>query len=202
MPDNKDSPFGMKPIKHLNGSPWNGKFNIYYKAVALNEAMFIGTPIQLAGSADTFGKYPTVKLAGTSPILGVIIGFPNTPYIAADVTDLDKLYSLASTASYVAVVDDPSVIFEMQEDDADGDTLDADDVGLNASATTESGSTTTGQSTVEIDRSTVATTSTFNLKLLRLVDRPGNAMGAYSKWEVLINNHGLGQGLGSTGVST
>lgn len=198
--DNKDSPSGMKPIKMLDGSPWNGKYNIYYKKSTQAEAMFIGTPIQLAGAADVLGKYPSIKLAGTSPILGVIIGFGNTPYISADASNLDRIYSPAADSNYVSVVDDPSVIFEIQEDDVDGDTLDADDVGMNVRATAEAGTATSVRSTVEIDRSTVSEDSTYPLKLMRLVDRPGNAMGAFSKWEVFINNHGLGQGRGALGV--
>ena len=195
---NSDRPSGMKPLRYLNGSPWNGKITMYYKAAGLGEAMFIGTPVQSAGSADTLGQYPTIKLAGTDPILGVVVGFGNTPDIVADVTNLELEYSPTSTANYVAVVDDPSVIFEIQEDSSTA--LTADEVGLNASPTTESGNTTTGLSTVEIDCTTEATTSTLSLRILRLVDRVDNELGANAKWEVLINNHALGQGLGAAGV--
>jgi len=196
---NLDKTAGMRPIKNLNGSPWNGKVNVYYKAAGLAEAMFVGTPVQLAGSADDTGKYPTIKLAGTDPIIGVIVGFCNTPYVAANLTDLDSEHSPVSTASYVCVCDDPGVIFEMQQEASTTD-LDADDIGLNASPTTESGNTTTGLSTVVIDYSSINTTSTLSLRIMRLVDKVDNALGDYAKFEVMINNHGLGQGLGSAGV--
>lgn len=196
---NKDRPCGLKPIKHVNGVPWNGKFNIYYKAAGLAEAMFIGTPVMSAGSADATGKYPTIKLAGQTSARGVIVGFGNTPYLAADLTDLDLAYSPASTAHYVAVVDDPGVIFEAQEDNDTSD-LAATSAGGNADLTTESGDTTTGLSTVEIDSDTETTTSTLQVKILRLVDRPDNALGTYSKWEIMFNQHELGQGLGAAGV--
>lgn len=198
MPDNKDRPSGLKPIKHLNGVPWNGKFNMYRKTAAEN--FFIGSPVKLAGSADATGKYPTVALAGTNGIVvGVVVGFGNTPYLAADVSDLDKVYSISTEDVYVAVVDDPGVIFEIQEDST-GTALAVTDVGNNFLFTTESGDTTTGHSTVELDRSESGTTITDPIRLLRLVDRPGNALGDYAKWEIMINFHAYGQGAGQTGV--
>ena len=198
--DNRDTPFGLKPIKHLNGTPWNGKFNIYYKAVGLAEAIFIGSPVKLAGAADTLGTYPTIQLAGAGvPIVGTVVGFGNTPYLAADVTDLDRLHSPTLTANYVAVADDPGLIFECQEDSSTTFTA-ATAVGATVSLTTESGNTTTGHSTVELDCSTEHTTSTLGMRILRLVDRPDNELGEFSKWEVMINAHAYGQGLGATGV--
>jgi len=197
MPDNKDRPSGLKPIKHLNGVPWNGKFNMYRKTAAEN--FFIGSPVKLAGSADSTGKYPTVALAGAGgPILGPVVGFGNTPYLAADVSDLDKVYSISTEDVYVAVADDPQLIFECQEDSSTN--LTADEIGLNCDLTTESGSTTTGKSTVELDCSTEDTTNTLEVRILRLIDRPDNALGDYAKFEVMINVHAYGQGLGQNGV--
>ena len=196
---NLDRPCGLKPLGYLNGSPWNGKFRIYYKAAALAEAIFIGSPVKLAGSADALGKYPTIQLAGAGgPILGAVVGFGNTPNIVADVTNLSLKHSPTLTANYVAVVDDPSVIFEIQEDSST--TFTADSVGCNADLTTESGNTTTGKSTVEIDCATETTTSTLEIRILRLIDRVDNELGTYSKWEILINVHAYGQGLGASGV--
>jgi hypothetical protein len=189
----------LRPLRYLNGTPWNGRFSIYYKAVGLGEAIFKGSPVKLAGSADATGKYPTISLAADGvPILGAVIGFGNTPNLVADVTDLDLLYSPTLTACYVAVADDPSIIFEAQEDSST--TFTVTEVGLNASLTTESGNTTTGWSTVEIDCATEATTNTLGIRILRLIDRVDNELGDYSKWEVLINAHAYGHGVGATGV--
>lgn len=196
---NLDRPMGLKPVKMLNGSPWNGKVNMYYKAVGLSEAIFKGSPVKLAGSADASGKYPTVQLAeATGPIVGVVMGFSNTPYIGVDVTNLDLLYSLSDTAHYVVVCDDPNVIFECQEDSSTNFT--ADSIGCNCDLTAESGDTNTGRSTVELDCATETTTSTLEVRILRLVDREDNALGDYAKFEVLINVHAYGHGLGATGV--
>ena len=204
MPDNKDRPSGFKPIKHLNGMPWNGKFNIYYKSISDGdtENIFIGSPVSLAGGADALGHCPTIQLSGTSGIIvGVVIGFGNTRYLAADVTDLDRLYATSAQACYVAVVDDPGVIFEIQED-SDDTAMAATSPGMNCTLIAESGNTTTGRSTVEIDRSELATTITDPIKIIRLVDRVDNALGDYAKWEVMINFHAFGQGAGQTGIDS
>lgn len=193
---NKDRPMGMKPVKNINGTPWNGKYNVYYKDAAEN--FFIGSPVKSAGSADASGKYPTVVLAGTDPIRGVVVGFSTTPYITADPADLNRVYSISTEDVYVAVCDDPNVIFEMQEDSSTALTI--TEIGLNASPTTESGNTSTGLSTVEIDCTTEDVTSTLSLKILRLVDREDNALGDHAKFEVMINNHELAQGLGSLAI--
>ncbi len=195
---NIDKPKGLVPVGHLNGNPWNGAFTMYYKAAGLSEAIFVGTPVMSAGSADTLARYPTIKLAGQTSVIGVVIGFGSVPQIAADPGDLELLYSPSDTAHYVAVVDDPQVIFECQEDSST--TFTADAVGNNADLTTESGNTTTGKSTVEIDCSTEATGSTLQIKLMRLVAREDNVLGTYSKWEIMFNQHEFGQGLGAAGV--
>jgi len=195
---NKDRPMGLKPVKHLNGNPWNGAFNMYRKEVAEN--FFIGSPVAIAGSSGDSGKYPLVQLATASiPILGSVVGFSTTPYLVGDVTDLDRVYSISTEDVYVAVADDPDLVFEIQEDSSTTFTIAA--VGANADLTVESGNTTNGKSTVEIDCATEDVTSTLEVKILRLVAREDNELGEYSKWEVMINVHPYGQGLGALGYT-
>ena len=100
----------------------------------------------------------------------------------------------ASTATFnsedakALVVDQPDVIFEMQQD-SDTDTPSQADIGTNADfIATHTGSTLTGLSKMEVDTST-CTTATANLRILRFVPKPDNAVGAYAKVEVLINEH-------------
>ena len=191
---------GFRPIGHLNGSPWNGEFRTYYKSASSN--IFKGSPVILTGTADTSGKYPSIDIAGAgAPILGIAISFSTTPYIAADPTDLDLLYSPSGTSHYVGVVDDPQVIFELfQETGATN--FAATDIGMNCPIIAESGNTDTGLSTVTMDQSDLATTSTDEVKVLRLVNAEDNAFGAYARFEVIINNHVYGQGLGATGYDS
>lgn len=186
---NTDRPSGFIPSEHLNGNPWNGKFRMYYIASGEGTATFIGDPVEFAGSADSTGKYATVnQAAANETILGVVIGFSDTPYFSADTTNLSRAYRPALTAMYCAVVDDPDVIFEIQED-SDAENIEADDVGSVLDIVVGSGDTTTGLSGVELNSSDGGQTSGKTCKLLGLVDRPDNALGTNAKWRVLIVEH-------------
>jgi len=188
---NVDRPAGLKPVRHLNGSPWNGKARMYSIAVGYGTRLGIGDPVKSGGSADATGKYPTVERATVgADIRGVIIGVSDQPYIAVDQDNLHRAYSPASTAGYCLVVDDPNVIFEVQEDNDTND-IDADMVGLNIDLVIGDCSTTTGLSIVELDSSTSGAGSDVGCRILGLTNREDNVLGTYAKWDVLINEHEL-----------
>ncbi len=183
---NTDKPKGLIPVRYLNGSPYNGQVKIYYIPATDGTAVFRGDVVKRAAGADTTGKYPTVAQAAATDIylVGVVVGFGLQPEIAANPDNLAMSYRAADTAMYVAVVDDPNVIFEAQEDGTMAYTA----VGQNADLVVGSGSTTTGLSGMEIDSSDAKNT-TAQLRVMRLVDRPDNAIGANAKWEVMIVEH-------------
>jgi hypothetical protein len=87
---------------------------------------------------------------------------------------------------YVLVADDPNIVFEIQEIGT-GTALAAAAVGLNANFVAASPSAYVSGFTLGNDAE--AATATLDLKLLGLVQRPGNEFGAYAKWKVQINNH-------------
>ena len=185
---NIDSPFGLKPVKYLGGAPWNGKANVYYIPATDGTAMFVGDAVKSAGSADATGKYPTVaQVAAGDAVRGVVIGFADNPYVMIHPDTPNRTYRPASTAMYCLVVDDPNVIFEIQEDSV-GAALAAVDVGLSADLVVGSGSTANGKSGIELDSSSKVTTAA-TCKILRLVDREDNVLGDNAKWEVLIAEH-------------
>ena len=186
---NLDRPAGLKPIKNLGGSPWNGKANIYYLKSDYDTAVFKGDAVVLAGSGDATGKYPSIEraAAGNETIVGVVIGFGTHPSLMANPDNLNMAYRLASIEMYALVVDDPFVIFEVQEDSADNN-LDVDMIGLDTDLVATAGSTTTGLSGMELDSSDTAT-SAGQLRILRAVNREDNALGTHCKWEVLIVEH-------------
>jgi len=185
---NSDIPAGLKPVKHLNGSPWNGKANVYYVPSTDSTALFKGDAVKSAGSADSTGKFPTVaQVSAGDAVRGVVIGFGEDPHIMINPTDATRVYRAASTAMYVLVIDDPSVIYEIQEDSAGG-SIAAASVGLSTDLVVGSGDTTTGKSGMELDSSAVGT-GAATCKVLRVVDREDNALGTNCKWEVLIAEH-------------
>jgi len=185
---NLDTPFGFKPVKHLSGAPWNGKINTYYVPVGDGTALFKGDAVKSAGSADATGKFPTVTQAtAAAAIRGVVVGFGDNPYVMTHPDTPNRDYRPASTAMYAFVVDDPFVIFEIQEDSV-GNSIGADMVGLSTDITVGSGSTSTGKSAIELDSSDTATAA-GQCKILRVVDREDNALGTNCKWEVTIIEH-------------
>jgi hypothetical protein len=190
---NTDAAFGFKPVGHALGLDWTQCVNPYYFAAGESTATFKYDLVSLAGSSDTLGEYPTIaQTAAAGAILGVVIGFSNTPYISADVTNLARKYRPASTAMYGWVVDDPFVIYEAQEDSADND-MDADMVGLATDIAVGSGDTTTGISAMELDSSDTAT-GAGQMRILGLVRRGTNALGSYAIWRCMINEHQLRTG--------
>ena len=190
---NTDTPSGLRPLRHRNGAPYNGACNPYYVASGYATALFIGDPVALTGTANTAAveDYPIAALpevdrldATAEYAIGVIVG------VGPNRDNLSLTYSPASTANIVWVADDPDLIFEVQEDDTDGDALAAVDVSLNADMVyTHAGSTVTGISGAELDRSTKAATATLPLRLLRFANRPDNELGASAYWEVMFNLH-------------
>lgn len=200
---NVDNRFGLKPVRHLNGSPWNGQAVRCYLPSTDAVAMFIGDPVDLAGSADAAGVCPTVVKATAgdgNQIYGVITAFDPNP------DDLSLVYRAASTARYCDVCIDPDVIFEIQA--CSGAILANTTVGLNAVLIyTHSGSTVTGMSGAEMDSgasAAPAADASNQLLIMGLVDRADNDISAVNaKWEVIINLHRLratGDGDGALGV--
>jgi len=204
---NPDARFGLKPVRHLNGNPWNGgTIRCYISAAYTSYAMFVGDPVVLEPTqANRVAgiKCPTViRATGTDGtwIFGVIESFePNED-------DLTIKHRVNSTARYCNVVVDPDVIFWIRDNaDAYGD---EDDIGGNADGIfTHGGSATTGLSGFELDQSSIAETATLTLFILGVAEVENNEFNCSSDtniiWEVLINMHQLratGDGSGALGV--
>lgn len=182
---NPDMAFGLRPVSDRSGRPYNGSARAYVVPASDGTALFIGDPVQLAGSADADGV-PTITratAAGGNYILGVVVGFEIDAAIRA------AGYRAASTLAKVLVCDDPEILFEIQADD-DSATLAAADVGLNADLIIAAGSTTTRLSGAELDTSTKNTTATLQLKIEGVVaDHQNEPFVANQRVLVSINLH-------------
>lgn len=191
---NVDRPFGLRPVAHLDGSPFNGKFNTYLVPASDATAMYVGDPVKSGGTAGAAGTIvygqncegmATVATAAAGNTLrGVVIGFSPLQ------SNLETLHRAASTARLAYVVDSPDVIFEIQSDDG-GAALALIDVGENADILYTAGSAVTGRSAVELDSST-HTAATAQLRILGFAQRVDNEAGAnFGKVQVVINEHEL-----------
>ena len=200
---NVDTPFGLRPVRHLNGDPYNGAVNPYWVENASDNALFIGDAVVVTGTANT--ALITVPGVGDSPpstlpkilraaagdgvrITGVVVSF------SADPTALENVHRIDATERVAWVCDNPDVVFEIQGDSAQ--TIAATDVGDNANLIfTHSGSTTTGLSGMELDGSTITSDASNQLMIMRGVNRPDNDLDlTHAKWLVMISNHTMRSG--------
>lgn len=193
---NSNRPTGLSPVKMITGAPYNGASNQYSIAADYATALYIGDPVISTGTADSKGVAGIALAAATGPIRGVIVGLSDQPFSssAAGVTNPNITYRPAaaqSTVWYAQVVDDPNVVFEVQEH-ANGTQLAATEVGLNQVLYLAAGNGyVSGWLLASATDATPNTTATLQVRLLGLAQRQDNVFGAYAKWNVLINAHEL-----------
>lgn len=195
-----NAPWGLKPVRYADGSPWNGGFNKYNIADAYATSIFTGDPVTTLADG-TIG----IGVAG-SACRGVFLG---CEYMSAGGVYTFSPYWPASTSVMTGseiiakVADDPNLVFNMQETNgsgAAGTALALADRGFNVNFYLGTGSTATGLSGASIDNSTEANTATLNLKILDLAPVPGNVVGSFANWLVAWNNHQFKGGTGTAGV--
>jgi hypothetical protein len=196
---------GFKPVKHLNGSPYNGQANIYEVPAGEVVPVFIGDLVKLSDSAATAG-FPAVEavVAASSqvasvPVVGAVVGIINAKLDPVDGNmtggsiSLDTpVYRAASTKQYVLVADSPDLIFEAEADAAVAYAT----VGLNADigASAHTNPLLTGASPMYVYSTTAPSASaTRPLQIVGIVKRPDNeANAAYNKVLVKITTHAYG----------
>jgi len=201
---NANRPSGFSPVRYLNGAPWNQAANLYSIDASYNTALYIGDPVISGGSADVNGVPNIVLGATTGALRGVIVGLGTAEGLIANPLNLNQIYRPASDPAvwYALVVDDPNVIFEVQEE-SNGTQLAATEVGLNTISKSGTGNGyLSGWMIPSATGATPNTTATLQLRLLGLNRYPAgrNVFGAYAKWLVQINVHELGHGTGAAGV--
>ena len=186
---NVDAAYGLRPIRHLNGNPWNGVTQRCLIEDDYDQALFIGDPVIVTGTAgydDTSGL-PVINIASagdTNRIYGVIVSFDPDP------TNLERKHHAAKTAGYANVCIDPDVVFTVQDDG--GAVLDGGSISANAVLASGTGSTVTGLSGWELAAATTpAADASYQLLILQVHQVEGNAFGVNCEWEVLITNHVL-----------
>lgn len=187
---NTNRPGGLKPVRYLNGSPWNGQATLYYIGSG-EAALYVGDPVTLSGTGDANGVAGiSIGVAG-SPVVGVLVGFVvagMSNSLEAPTIDLTTRYNPASTAGYALVADDPNILFEIQ-DGMTSTFAQITDIGQNTNFLIAAGATTHSDSGTTTATS-IAGTQTCNLKIMGMVQRVDNTVGTqYQKLLVLINNH-------------
>lgn len=199
---NFDNPNGATPVGTLNGSPWTDSVRAY-QLDGSHAAIAVGDLVQM-----TADGYPDVYAAGEVGFIGVCVGV--LPAVATTVNGKlgDNFLSnseptisgaavrnsAANATDVILVCTAPDAIYEMQED---GDTtpLTLAGRGANIEIVNAGVNATTGNSTMELDSTTIAQTATLPFILLDLVQRPGNELASvdatkpWTRWHVTPANH-------------
>lgn len=209
---NVNRPSGFTPYSYLNGAAWNGQARVYSIAASYGTALYIGDPCISSGTSDAYGVQGIAIGATTGALRGVIVGLfdsGNVTGIPGGTTsgftsNPNLAYRPASHANvwYALVVDDPNVLFSVQEE-SNGTQLAATDIGLNTISKSGTGNGyLSGWMVCSYTGATPGTTATLQLRLMGLVPYPAatNVFGAYAKHIVQINVHELGHGTGAAGV--
>jgi hypothetical protein len=193
-----NAPQGLVPVKKLDGSAWTGATNPYQIANVYATAIFRGDPVGVladgtlgvgvAGSTIT-GVFWGVKFIDSTGRVRFENYWPGNPGVQT------------GSSVEALVIDDFNTVFTIQETSGTGTAgtpLALADRGLNANFLYTAGSTATGTSAVSLNNATEADTSTLNLKILQLDPTPGNAIGAFANWLVIMNNQSYRAGV--TGI--
>jgi len=173
------TPYGLKAVNLIGGQPYAGSTRQIKIASGYGTNIFNGSIVSIVAGGTieivtTNGDNSTGFPAGT---IGVFVGCTYT-----DPNNSQKQFSQYWPASTVAsdamayIVDDPDVVFQVQ---ADGAVTQADlgqNVHLAAVQSTNTGSTTTGNSTSAVS-ATTASTAGFAFRIVDFVDGPESSIG-------------------------
>ncbi len=173
---NVNHPFGLKPLmRGLNGGC--PTLEPYIKEVGYAYPIYRFDPVtELAGvlNGPANGITP-----GTTRYRGVSMDFSLASVAAGGV----------DTSPAMLVMDAKDAVFEAQEDNSGGANVVQAKMGYQANLTTTAGDATLKQSKVQISGTSINTTSSLDVRLLRLVADPTNAYGAFGRIELVFNKH-------------
>jgi hypothetical protein len=176
---NLNTVFGARFVKELFGGSTSGSLMPFTVPATDATAIYVGDFVTLTGEAaasdvPSLGILPVVaQSAATQVICGVVEGF------GVDPDNLSKIYRPASTLRTVWVRVNYNSIFTIQSSGTGA----AADIGQCADITVGSGSAISG-SGMQLDHSTLSSTN-GQLKIIGL--SAGSEVGAYTKFDVLIN---------------
>lgn len=180
-----DAPYGLKPVKLLNGTPFVGGVTRHYAiASGYNTNIFYGDAVKLVSGGTVERDAGAAAMTPIGVFVGCTYTDPNLGY---------KLFSQHYPANTAAddieayVVDSTDLLFKVavvSSGTTIGD-LALTDIGANAALVDNAGDTATGNSRVGVS-DTTATTNTLPVRIVGLVQETKNASGgfteAYVKW--------------------
>lgn len=187
---NPNNARGLIPSRTLQGVPYNGQCQTFL-ATGATGAIGIGSPVTHGGTSALFNGQRYVTCAGGfttgATVIGVCVGIE-------PVTRESTVHRATSTNRLIKVCTDPFMLYEVQDSqDADADAVLAAEFGMVADLTSDSVSTVTGRSGIEVSGATAvaqgASDQTEDVQIVDIVRRPDNVLGANAKYLVRLLNH-------------
>lgn len=178
-------PYGLVPVKRLDGNYYNGATRQYKIASGYATSIFNGDLVKIV----TGGTIERETADAAIVTCGVFVGCQYTDPSTS--TPIWKNYYPASTSAsdiMAFVVDDPEILFKVAVVSATtviGDYA-LTDLGANAALVDNTGDTLSGKSRVAVSH-TSATTDTLPVRIIELVEETKNASGGYTEALVKIN---------------
>ena len=166
------SPYGLKPVNELGGTPYAGATRSYLiDPAGTASSIYNGSPVYVnasgylavataTGADATTNGFPT-GTANTG-IIGVFVG---CSYINTQGQVIYAQYYPANTTGVVSayVIDDDRAVFQVQAAGTISQTELGNNVYLANAQSTSTGSTTTGNSNVAVNATAITTTAAFRI---------------------------------------
>jgi hypothetical protein len=206
---NSSHPFGFRPSRYLDGSPWSGKSQAYAFSASQANNCYIGDVVAFDAtnrSTALTDPYlpgiplilPKVAAMTTAVFRGIVIGFvPQPEFNQTTTASLGLRYRVASTARYGWVVEDPAVVFQVQETGNSYTTAASNGLNQTADISYTAGSTVTGIAGVALDGTTFQTSAVMPWRAVRYSQNVDNFnftaadASTYARWDVIIANSDL-----------
>lgn len=173
------SPYGLVPINLIGGQSFTGgSIRDYVMTTNSATAIFKGDIVTIGATAggqpEAMTATPTTSTRG---LVGVAVGCSYVDPVLKYQVFSNFLPANAISAGYtnvaIRVVEDPDQLYQVQADGA----ITRAQIGLNAELTNFGGSTTTGNSTIALESTTPANTSTYAVRIVDLVVGPLSTPG-------------------------
>jgi len=174
------SPYGLKAVNHLGGTPYAGSTRMYPIGTGTATNIYYGDVVNVDGASGTIRQNQTTGAAGGTAFLagtvGVFVGCTYTDPGSNQVVFRQNWPTGTVTADAQAyVVDDPGAIFQIQ---ANG-TLTQATLGacafLAAAQATATGNLLSGNSTTALSNAVTIAQDAF--KIVGFVDSPTSTVG-------------------------
>lgn len=207
---NVNRPWGARPVGYVGGAKWTGEQTLYaFSASNSTGPAFSGDLVQFDATNRTLALtdayypacplvLPVVAALTTTAFRGVIVGFvPEPEYNNSTTASLGLMYRLDDTKRYTWIVDNPLVIFDMQENGNDYVSASDNSVNKLADIAYTVGNTLTGQSKTQLLSSGITTGGVLPFRVLRYTPRVDNFdftasdTNSYAHLNVMIANSDL-----------